>query len=191
MMTNNIKELRARRNLSQAQLAKLMGVTAATVSRYESGAREMTISVAQQLSTILRASLADVIGGSLQGVKRTVHLRHIGSEKVTAFDAEMIENICENNELLRIYQVEDNAMYPTASAGDLCVLRLDGKHPTESGLYAIEAPGGKLTLRRVRMDDVSRMVTLVADSDPDGKSGPYSAQDVSVFGRVVWLGRRY
>lgn len=110
---------------------------------------------------------------------------------MTAFDAEMIENICENNELLRIYQVEDNAMYPTASAGDLCVLRLDGKHPTESGLYAIEAPGGKLTLRRVRMDDVSRMVTLVADSDPDGKSGPYSAQDVSVFGRVVWLGRRY
>lgn len=176
--------------MSQAQLAKLMGVTTATVSRYESGHRELTVSVAQQLSSILRVPVASVIGIEHQENRRIAYLKHAKGDKVTAFDADMIGTLSENNDMLRIVQLEDNLMYPTASMGDLCVVRIGTPNPDESGIYALEGPSGRLTLRRIRVDDVTGQATLVADADPDGKSGPHRLEDVAIYGKVVWLGRR-
>lgn len=52
-MENRVKEIRTSMNLSQQRLAKLLGVSDATIARYETGTRNLSIDRAIQYGKIL------------------------------------------------------------------------------------------------------------------------------------------
>lgn len=59
---NRIKELRLARNLTQAQLAEMVGTTDATIQRLETGRRQLTERWAAQISTVLGVDVTEVFG---------------------------------------------------------------------------------------------------------------------------------
>ncbi len=58
----NIKDIRMRRNLSQAQVAKALGVSSVVYSRYESGTRQPSIDIILQLADILGVTVDYLLG---------------------------------------------------------------------------------------------------------------------------------
>ncbi len=50
---NRLRVARESRGLSQKQLAEATGITATTISRYETGKRKLTVETAQQLALVL------------------------------------------------------------------------------------------------------------------------------------------
>ena len=57
-----LRELRKKHGLSQAQLAVRAGVDCTSISKYESGAREPSLSALMQLSEALEATPNDLLG---------------------------------------------------------------------------------------------------------------------------------
>ena len=58
----NIKDIRMRRNLSQAQVAKALGVSSVVYSRYESGTRQPSIDIILQLADLLGVTVDYLLG---------------------------------------------------------------------------------------------------------------------------------
>lgn len=48
-----LKEIRLAKNLKQSELAKQVGVNYRTISSYETGARDMPVSVAKKIGKVL------------------------------------------------------------------------------------------------------------------------------------------
>lgn len=63
-MANRIRELRAEKNISQAQLAVVIGVTANAIGKYERGDRETKLERWQKLADYFGVSV-----GYLQGIE--------------------------------------------------------------------------------------------------------------------------
>jgi transcriptional regulator with XRE-family HTH domain len=59
---NRIKELRVKKNLTQAQLAEMIGTTDATIQRLETGKRQLTERWASQISLVLGVDVTEVFG---------------------------------------------------------------------------------------------------------------------------------
>ena len=58
---NDLKELRKKANLSQASLAKLCGVTQATIAMWENGVRKPDIITLKRLACILGCTADDLL----------------------------------------------------------------------------------------------------------------------------------
>lgn len=60
--SDNLKNLRERAGLTQAELAELIGVAQATVAQYELGLRVPTVIVAVKMEKPLRTTCAELVG---------------------------------------------------------------------------------------------------------------------------------
>ncbi|CCY58281.1 transcriptional regulator XRE family [Clostridium sp. CAG:632] len=58
-----IKKLRKRANMTQHELAELIGVKQATISLYETGKRKIDINTAQKIAIALEVSLDELFHG--------------------------------------------------------------------------------------------------------------------------------
>lgn len=58
---DTIKEKRLKLNIEQADLAKIIGVTQSTISRYERGERLPNLNIAKRLAAVLNCTVDDLI----------------------------------------------------------------------------------------------------------------------------------
>ncbi len=65
MLNNVIKEARLRRNIKQEDVAKFVGVTVQTYSKWENGKTEPKASQVSKLSAILKISEKEICNGKL------------------------------------------------------------------------------------------------------------------------------
>ena len=49
-----LKEIRKKRNLTVAELAERVGTTEASISRYETGSRKMSVEMAKKIADVLK-----------------------------------------------------------------------------------------------------------------------------------------
>lgn len=56
-----IKEIRSARGMTQNELAERLHTTVATISRYESGQREPTLTIAAEIAAALNCSVDDLV----------------------------------------------------------------------------------------------------------------------------------
>ena len=68
MLGKNIKELRVEKGLSQAQLAKLVGVTQGAIYFWEKGINEPTAGYVKQLAKIFSISTDDLLSYESSGM---------------------------------------------------------------------------------------------------------------------------
>lgn len=64
MFADNLKSLRIERNLTQVDLAKIIGVSQATIYFWESGTNEPTLSYLIKLANYFEITIDDLIGES-------------------------------------------------------------------------------------------------------------------------------
>lgn len=92
-------------------------------------------------------------------------------------------------EMLAILTVDGDSMEPTLSPGDSVLVDLTQTTPRRDGIYALRYDGAAL-VKRIQIDPVRRLATIISDNPaypPIAKTNP---NDIQVFGRVIWLGRR-
>lgn len=61
-MSNNLQKIRKSRGFTQVQLAKEIGTNNITVSRYENGERELTLSTMLKIKKVLGCTIAEIAG---------------------------------------------------------------------------------------------------------------------------------
>ena len=59
-MPNNIKEIREKKGMKQAELARMLKVTRSYLNRVENGKQNLSISMAVRIAKILDSSLDDI-----------------------------------------------------------------------------------------------------------------------------------
>lgn len=60
----NLKNIREKKGISQAQLAAMLGVTQGAVSAWETGRWEPSIDALKKIAQILEVTVDELIGGS-------------------------------------------------------------------------------------------------------------------------------
>lgn len=78
-----LKQLRGDKNMKQSELAKKLGVTAATISAYENGTRTPDINMASEIADLFDISVDNLLG---KPSKHTIDLKHILTEEALNFD---------------------------------------------------------------------------------------------------------
>lgn len=61
----NLKNIRLARNLSQQDLANMVGIDRANISRWENGTVEIPLSIAYHIAKTLRVNLNDMVSKDL------------------------------------------------------------------------------------------------------------------------------
>ena len=198
---NRIKELRNQNNLKQAELAKLLNVSPAALSGYETGKFEAELITYEKMAKIFDVSLDYLLGRdaahSLEGIRIPV----LGSVPA-GIPIEAIEDIVDWEDLPKsmatggreyfALQVKGDSMWPDYLPGDTVIVR---KQPTcQSGEDCVVYVNGyEATLKQVRLND-DHSLTIV----PRNQSYPprtYSPEEieslpVSIAGVVVELRRK-
>lgn len=61
-LSDNLKKLRERAGLTQAELAEAIGIAQPTLAQYESGLKVPSIITAVRMETVLHATCAEMVG---------------------------------------------------------------------------------------------------------------------------------
>lgn len=187
-MKNRIKELREKRGMSQADLARLLETTNVSVSRYEREPQRITLPLLEEIANALRVKPEDIIGDgpSTDGV---VYLPRIGKNTTMAFDAAHAASLGQASDL-QVAEVADDSMAPTVAPGDLCIVDASIEAVDRDGVYAIRSVTGSTILRRVSVNPLTGNFSITTDNPVYGGVIDAAQNQVEVIGRVVWVGKR-
>lgn len=178
-----LKDARAKKNLSQEKLAKLMGITRISISNYEQNKNEPTFANIKKLIKILDLS-DDYFGESKQTKIRTIPLIGLASCGIPQeYDLNGYEPVAISEDLyedgMYAVQAEGDSMSPKISNGAIVYCnvnrRVENGHIVhysldgESGIkrYKINERGDIISLIPINSD--FDIITIHADDDTDLK----------------------
>jgi phage repressor protein C with HTH and peptisase S24 domain len=174
--------------MSQNDLAKLLGTTGVSVGRYEKEPGRVTVPLLEDIARALNCQVSDLISDSKIIDQPVVVLPFRGNGRRLAFDGEQVEHIGQPSTLQAI-EVEDDAMAPTLTKGDIVLIDKTVAQVTRDGVYAIEA-GGHTMVKRVSFNPIKKSLTITNDNALYAPIGDVRPSDIKVAGRVVWAGKR-
>jgi len=83
-----------------------------------------------------------------------------------------------------------DSMEPTLSDGDTVLIDMSRRSSTrEDGIFVIDYDG-LLLVKRLRFDPVRRIVRLISDNPAYDPVDNINPEELSVFGRAIWLARK-
>lgn len=205
---NRIAEARALTNLTQQQVADLLGITQQAYQYYEYGNRDVKGSYITKLCEIFGCT-ASYLLGMTDDPHTTVAP---GGARQDYTDVPLLGSIAAGNPI-DMDEVEDKFPVPSSIARryrDCFLLRVDGgsmnrtlpdgclalvypheREPDGSSAYAVCVNGYAATIKRVRK--LANGYELMPDSlDPTYRPMVYdyndsSTDEITVLGRVVWM----
>ena len=198
---NRIKELRNQNNLKQAELAKLLNVSPAALSGYETGKFEAELITYEKMAKIFDVSLDYLLGRDAAHSSEGIRIPVLGSVPA-GIPIEAIEDIVDWEDLPKsmasggreyfALQVKGDSMWPDYLPGDTVIVR---KQPTcQSGEDCVVYVNGyEATLKQVRLnDDHSLTIVPRNQSYPPRTFSPEEIESlpVSIAGVVVELRRK-
>jgi SOS-response transcriptional repressor LexA len=93
-------------------------------------------------------------------------------------------------ELLAVTQVSGDGMEPTLRQGDDILIDRRQTRIGTDGIYAYtQADGGELLVKRFQRSAKSKFITIRSDNPRYDIETGISDDDISVIGRVIWIGR--
>lgn len=113
-LSESIKELRKQRNLRQEQLAEAMGVSTASVSKWETGQCAPELTVLMELADFFEVSMDTLVGHSLNADRLEALIKQM-EEAVDNRDEETAASLCEK--ILRNYP---NSVRAVDACADCC-----------------------------------------------------------------------
>ena len=90
---------------------------------------------------------------------------------------------------LVILFADGDSMEPTIHPGDSMLVDTSQTNPRKDGIFVIRWDG-LLNVKRVTADEASRTITVTSDNPRHAPRDGVLPDDITVLGRVVWIGRR-
>lgn len=193
---NRIKELRQEKGVKQAELARAISVSQATMSEYETGKYEPDIPTLKKIAAFFGVSVDYVVGG--------VRTTHKVGVKIPVFSAvaagipiEAIEDIVDYEEIepelaatgeffgLRI---KGDSMEPRIREGDVVIVRRQGDADTGDTAIVL-VNGHDATCKRIKKDSSGLWLLPNNPAHEPVHFGPeeISSLPVRIIGKVVEL----
>lgn len=186
-MQLRIRELREARGMTQSDLAKLIGTTGVSVSRYEKEPTRINLPLMLQLTRALKCSMDDLVGTPRPVAKPVAALPYRGRDKVLTFDHDQAEALGGAASLQAI-EIVDDAMTPALGVGDTCLIDTRVTTVVRDGIYALDLDG-QTVVKRVSWNPLKRVLSITNDNPLYSALGEAQPDDVVIAGRVVWAGK--
>lgn len=198
----NLKILRQRKKMSQAQVALYLGCERSTYAKYESGASEPSFDVLQRLSQLFGEPVDFLMGTvSSAAVASTGKKIPVLGDVAAGIPIEAITDIVDYEEIDAAMastgeyfglRIKGNSMEPRMREGDVVIVRKQDDAETGDTVVVL-VNGDSATVKKIKygQDGISLIPT---NSTHDVQF--YSAADVErlpvrVIGRVVELRAKY
>ena len=184
-----IRELREERNMTQNDLAKLLGTTGVSVGRYEKEPGRVTVPLLEQIAKALNCDVYDLIGVCRSPERSVIVLPVRGQPRSMALDYEVAEKLGDTATLQAV-EIADDAMLPTMGRGDMCVIDRMVDSVTRDGIYVLDIDGMTL-IQRIAWNPIKRTMHISSDNPMHAPLGEAAPGDVKIAGRVVWSSKRH
>lgn len=197
MFREQLKLLRNQKHLSQAQLAKEIGVSSSTIAMWESGEREpKNYETLETIADFFNVNMELLLTGTIAPTRIPVLGKVVAGIPLDAIEdiidyEEIPHSMAKSGEFFAL-QIKGDSMEPRIKEGDVVIVR---KQPdVESGEVAIVLVNGdEATIKKVQKFNGG--INLVP-SNPAYEVKTYSNDDieslpVSIIGKVVELRAKF
>ena len=198
------KNLRKDNNLTQAELAKKLGVAPSTVGMYERGQREPDFETLEKIANYFSVNMntllgkeneTDIASGSL-GIKIPVLGKVAAGIPITAVEnildyEEISSEMASSGEYVAL-KIQGSSMEPRMFEGDVVIVRVQSS--VEHGEVAVVmVDGGEATVKKVQF--LSNGI-LLQPFNPSYEPIFYSNEEIEklpvrIFGKVVECRQKY
>ena len=198
---NRIKELRALKGIKQTELAKVLSVSQAALSGYETGKYEADLATYKKIAEYFGVSVDYLLGGSEKASKRDAIRVPVLGRVAAGIPIEAIEEIIDYEELdAEEYghgeyfglKISGHSMEPKISDGDVVIVkRQPDVEPGEIAVVLVN--GDDATVKRIKKSPQG--VTLLP-SNPAYEPMYYSNEEIErlpvvIVGKVVELRAKF
>ena len=198
------KNLRKDNNLTQAELAKKLGVAPSTVGMYERGQREPDFETLEKIANCFSVNMntllgkeneTDIASGSL-GIKIPVLGKVAAGIPITAVEnildyEEISSEMASSGEYVAL-KIQGSSMEPRMYEGDVVIVRVQSS--VEHGEVAVVmVDGGEATVKKVQFQSSG---ILLQPFNPSYEPIFYSNEEIEklpvrIFGKVVECRQKY
>lgn len=179
-----IKELRKRRMMTQAEIAKLLNITPSAYSNYEQGTRLPDILILKKLATILGVSLDVIIGDKPLNESKGIKIPVLGVIPAGT-PIEAVEDILDYEDISEdmarrgnyfALKVRGDSMLPTVKDGDVVIVRQ--QEDAESGqICVVMINGYDATLKEIKKESNGIWI-LPHNPNSEFKPSFYSKEEI-------------
>ena len=198
------KNLRKDNNLTQAELAKKLGVAPSTVGMYERGQREPDFETLEKIANCFSVNMntllgkeneTDIVSGSL-GIKIPVLGKVAAGIPITAVEnildyEEISSEMASSGEYVAL-KIQGSSMEPRMYEGDVVIVRVQSS--VEHGEVAVVmVDGSEATVKKVQFQSSG---ILLQPFNPSYEPIFYSNEEIEklpvrIFGKVVECRQKY
>jgi repressor LexA len=198
------KNLRKDNNLTQAELAKKLGVAPSTVGMYERGQREPDFETLEKIANCFSVNMntllgkeneTDIVNGSL-GIKIPVLGKVAAGIPITAVEnildyEEISSEMASSGEYVAL-KIQGSSMEPRMYEGDVVIVRVQSS--VEHGEVAVVmVDGSEATVKKVQFQSSG---ILLQPFNPSYEPIFYSNEEIEklpvrIFGKVVECRQKY
>lgn len=113
----------------------------------------------------------------------------VGPKHHLMFRRDWLRTLSHSPGQLCVLEVSGDSMWDTLHDGDHALIDKSQTNPAREGLYVLLLDES-LVVKRISMHPVARTLTIKSDNPKYPTYADISPDDVTIFGRVVWIGRR-
>ena len=201
----SLKYWRKKRNLTQAQLAQVLGYGQNTVSSWETGAREPSWDDIERICDHLEVSIVDFITCNDRQLPEFYHVPLVKARPYAGTggletEGEFIgwysfhtDFLCRKGapDTMRLFEVAGDSMIPTLNDGDMILVDLS-QTDVQSGRIYLLRMGEELMVKRLERRPGG--IFLIKSDNTNYEPIPIKIDDtpdVQIFGRMIWSCREY
>lgn len=201
-----LREFREAKGLSRSALADAVGAHHNQIQKLENGERRLTVEWIDRLARALDISPdAFVQKAPLPKPANDEHLPvPVYDVRASAgpgslaedgapsgflmFREPWLKRISQNPQMLVVLEISGDSMWDTLHDGDHALVDRSQVNPRREGLYVLRIDD-VLQVKRISMHPVSRLLTIKSDNPAYPTYDEISPEEISVIGRVIWIGR--
>jgi phage repressor protein C with HTH and peptisase S24 domain len=208
-LAKRLIQARKQAELTQVTLAEAINSAQSTVASWERGTNEPDLGtiekIARKTSTdpawlaFGRAQSSAVIDGNryisipIYDIAASAGAGAIADDETPLgfrlFESDWLRNITRTSpNRLAVIRVTGDSMWETLHSGDHVLIDMEQRNLAREGIYVVGLEG-QLLVKRISMHPKTKLLTLSSDNPKYPAYGDLSADDISIIGRVMWLGR--
>ncbi|MGD0190174.1 MAG: LexA family transcriptional regulator [Rhizomicrobium sp.] len=199
---NNLAKLRQVRGWSQQDVANQLNTTAVSVGRYERQDQRLDLPLLRRLAKIFDVTIGEIAGEPRINPDHfpvpVFDLRAAAGAGALAHETEPSDHLMFREQWLRkistdvrrlfVLQVSGDSMWETLHDGDHVLVDPAQDNPRREGLYIIRLDD-MLQVKRISMHPVKKLLSIRSDNPAYPTYEGIKPDDISIVGRVVWIGR--
>ena len=150
MISENIKNLRTQKNLTQKELAELLHVTAQAVSRWENGDVEPSIGTISSMAEIFHVTTDEIIGGPTKKPPEKTVVQTVVQKEQVVSEYKPVLAVCEqcNKPIYNGNEIVRKTVYHGRSPSTTKVLCRSCDEKNKKAEYQAAVAHGKLQRKR-------------------------------------------